>query len=268
MKLAPRSTIRLVLFALPLSLSLAGCETVHGDSYSKSSQWETPDWNAQLFYSQNELNEIEFDNGLREVVGERLNDVERKRAGVRVTAGTKTLRAYVQLFAEELDEGNGSALGSGATVAIDDLYGIGGGIEGASSVSELAPDVQLVLPFQAGFNFVIGDGKFTEQTGGSLLATGFEETELAYIEAELSGGVGVNYYGFRSSIGLYLSSFKGSTNEDIDAGGDAEEFAFKATNTGLFLDFRYQNEATPLHGGLRATAGDVTGIEAFFGFSF
>ena len=257
----------LTLLVLSLVFLLDGCATQQTKIGTSKSVWDNPDWSTQAFYSQNELSKIQFKNDLRNIAGKRLKDVQRKRAGVRVLAGSRSIRAYAQLFAEELDEGNDADLRPGAMVALDDFYGIGGGVKGAAPLKELTPDVRLVLPFEAGLNLVIGDGRFTEPAGGSLLAPGAAQTSLAYIEAELAAGIGIDCYGFQSSLGFYLSTFKGSTNEDLTVGGDPDETAFKASNAGAFVDLRYQHESAPFQAGLRGNFGDVAGFEFFVGLA-
>ena len=263
LKQTPLLTLSLVL-ALG---SLGSCAAVGGESEKKLATWKNPQFTATVFLDDRELGEIDFDDDLESILGEGINDVERQRAGARVTIGAANISAYAQIFGEEIDQFDSSDLDPGSTVTIDDLFGFGLGVLGTPTLKKVSEGVRVVAPYRAGFNVVVGEGNFADTTVPTLLKSPTEDGDLAYFETEFSVGVGVNAHGFQPSFGLFLTSLAGLVDDEIVTDSDNDDLHFEATNAGLFLEFAYIGTDVPLTAGIRGTVGDVQGLEAFFGVS-
>jgi len=266
-KQTPLLTPSLAL-SLVLALgSLGSCAAVADKTEKKPATWRNPHFTAAVFFDDRELGEIDFDDDLETILGEGIKDVERQRAGARVTIGSSNLSAYAQIFGEEIDSFDSTQLDPGSAVTIDDLFGFGLGVIGVPTLKRVSDGVRVVAPYRAGFNVVIGEGNFTDATGPTLLKSPTEEGDLAYLETEFSVGVGVNAHGFQPSFGLFLTSLAGIVDDEIVADSDDDDLRFEGTNAGLFLEFAYIGTDVPLTAGVRGTVGDVQGLEAFFGVS-
>lgn len=265
MKLNLKST-GLASLALLISLSALGsCAAVGDQPEREKATWRNPVFGAEVFASAVELGEIDFDDDLETILGSSIEDVERQRAGVRVSLGSDYLRAFVQFFAEEIDEFDSSQLDPGSAVTIDDLFGIGIGVVGSPTIKKRADGVRIVTPYRVGINIVSGEGRFTDATGATLLKSTTEDGDLAYIEQEVSVGVGVNSRGFQATIGLFLTNLSGLVDDEIVTDTDNDDLKFEGSNAGPYFELGYSDPGSPMNFGVRGIVGGVQGVEAFFG---
>lgn len=263
----PRSRALLALASLAL-LPLAGAcaaAPVRDGAFEETRSWSQPGFSAVVFAQEHELDDVEFEDDLRTILGTGINDVERQRVGIRVSVGVDNVQGYVQLFAEEWDDFDGSDLRPMSAVSFDDLFGIGVGARGTPVLRRLRDGVSVVLPYRAGVNLVQGDGRFTDTAGGSLLVAPTTEGDLAYFEQEFSVGLGLNVRGFQPSVGLYGSFFAGLVDDEIVANSANDELEFEASNSGVFVQLEYAGTDVPITFGVRGTVGNVEGVEGFFG---
>lgn len=199
----------------------------------------------ELFTQGLEFGEVEYqpDVGSDTTV----EDVERRRFGFRGAFGKRATRGYFQVFGERWDE-SGFATGDEFR-----MFGIGGGVLGEPIVGRFEGDnIQIVLPYRAGFNIAWGD----EET-----ATVDEET--AYVEFEGEFGVGVDIYGVRPMVGFYANSLAGYA--DVEPSGN---FDYDGSNLGGFLEVRVSNDEFPITSSFRILGGDVEGFMFTFGATF
>jgi hypothetical protein len=256
--------------ALCALATLASCSTVsptqrHDGRFRETRSWRDPLVSAEVFYGEHELDEIEFDRDLEEIFGPGIDDVERKRAGVRIAVGVDNIQGYVQLFGEEIDDFDASQLNAGTSLTLDDLFGVGVGIRGEPVLNEVGPHTKLLAPYRLGINIVTGEGRFNDSNAGTLLKSASERGDFAYIEEEIQAGLGFDVHGFRTTVGVYATLLAGTVEDDIVTDDDDDDLDFEAFNPGLFAELRYKHPHFPLMVGVRATGGDVQGLEGFLG---
>lgn len=259
----------LALFALAL---VTGCATVPAATadrdrvrFRETRTWRNPKVSADVFYDEHDLDELDFEDDLERIFGNGIDDVERKRAGVRIAVGVDNVQAYVQLFGEEIGSFDPTQLNAQTSVAFDDLYGIGIGARGEPILADISPHSKLVASYRIGFNLVSGEGRFTDQSGAGILKSATEEGDLFYLEEELRAGLGVDTYGFRVTVGVYASILSGTVEDDIVASSADDDLEFEAFNPGLYAELMYKHPGFPVRVGLRGTVGDAQGLEGFLG---
>ncbi len=250
-----------------LAVLVGGCVGPYreGDPEALEYPWADARLGAEVFYDEHELDEIEFDEDLERIFGDGIGDVERKRAGLRVTYGTEEVRAYAQIFGEEIDDFDQRELTPGTSLTIDDLWGIGLGVMGDPVLHWLDEETRLVFVYRADISFVTGEGTFRDTNPMTPLASGIEKDDVGYIDHQLLAGIGVDARGIRPALGVYSNFIAGGVDDGIVAGSSLDDLYFEAYNGGLFLELTYtpRYEYENFRAGVRATVGDVEGVEVF-----
>jgi hypothetical protein len=127
------------------------------------------------------------------------------------------------------------------------MIGIGAGVEGSPTLSELSSETNLVLVYRIGASGSDGDDG---------------RTDLSYVEIEGEVGIGVEFMGLRPSVGARVSGISGEISNQNDP-----EFE-GLVNAGGFVDLRYRMPNAPLFASVRGSFGDLTGVDVMFGVVF
>jgi len=204
-----------------------------------------PDVRVEVFYEDFELGRIKADPALGPDVN--LNDVQRRRGGVRVSFGDEQLSAYVSAFGESLKHP--------FLVTTFSNFGMSGGVLGEPVVGRLRRGGKVLLPYRVGVSFV-----------GGWEEDAFVDYALFYGEFEGEFGVAVDYSGFRPSAGLYFTSLSGAVETDFGFARTTDDFY--GFNGGAYAELKYDNKRSPVYGRIRGVVGDVEGVTVALGVKF
>lgn len=195
----------------------------------------------ELYYEDQELDKITYENDGSTIPQPEADvKVQRERIGARFAFGGETTRGFFQVFTEDWQAGSSEGLTT---------YGLGGGMKGTPVIAELSPDVDLILPYRGDLSLAAGADDVN--SGGTTY-----DRALVYIDLHLEAGIGIDWMGFRPSLGLAMSSLGGAFVQEPTNTSDEFKYTLAGTNFGYFLDLFYKYADFPMYGHLRFQGGD------------
>ncbi len=230
-----------------LACSLASCASAHLNPAERAElDPTTPRGEVSLFHESSKIDRLSINDPgyLQET---RLN-VDRERTGVRFTYGVEYVQGYAELFSGELlgssEEYGGLAIGAMAEVTLHKFD------NGAS----------LFLPYKIGLNLGGGEGDF-----------GSERIDFATLETVADLGIGVEFRGWRPSLGVTSRHLRGllefNGEKQPDEGYDENDFNdLEADTVAGYVELAYRAPVSPLQVSVRVLSGEETGL--YFGTSF
>jgi hypothetical protein len=223
--------------ALLLLLGLGSCVSAESDN-GKDHRW-----GAEVFHRETEIDEVEI-NDVGFVQSDK-EDVKRSRTGVRATFGYEYARAYVETFGEDF-------------LADEYAWGIGGGITGEPVLHRFNDELSLILSYRAGLAAVAAD---------DAIFAG-EEGDYTYTEVSLEAGIGLDYRGFRPSVGITTSRLEGHIDFDDEENDETDDKDIEADFAAGYVELAYRPRKAPLQISVRGLAGEEQGVYARLSWTF
>ena len=200
-------------------------------------------WNVEAFHRDTEIDEVEInDVGFAQYDAK---DVSRRRTGGRVALGYEYAQVYVEVFGEDF-------LGD------EDAGGIGIGLTGEPVLYRFDDDLTLFLSYRAGFAAVSAD----DATFAG------EEGDYLYTEASLEAGIGLDYHGFRPSVGVTSTRIQGHIDFDDEENDESDDEDLEAEFAAGYVELAYHPRNTPFQIAIRGLAGDEQGVYASLRWTF
>lgn len=218
--------------------SLASCQTV-GRTPAEQKELEPSAfrWSLEAFHQDTDVDEIEYDDP--PFVSETLKDVRRRRSGIRASFGVEWVQGYAQIFDEDFVSSEGGA-------------GMGFGAQATPGIYSFKNGAKLILPYRSGFTM-----------SGGRYKNGLSEGDYALFEWVGELGIGVDYHGWRPSVGFTVKRAVGTLAFDNEP-NNADEWEdlndIRGSYGGGYAELAYRSGAVPVQLAVRGIAGSENGV--------
>ncbi len=222
-----------------LLTSLASCNAMHRSGAEREGLAPLKQrWSVSAFHENSEVDEIKINDPGD--FTETRKDVDRKRTGVRGTYGIEYAEGYLEVFTSD-------NLGAGT----DSGGGFGLGVLAEIDLCELESGATVFFPYKVGVSFAGGEGTF-----------GGEKADFGTVEVISELGIGLDYRGFRPSIGVTNKSMAGVMEFDVeDSTADEDEIDdIDADYAAGYFELGYRSPSLPMQASVRVLGGDESGV--------
>jgi hypothetical protein len=233
------------LLAATLLACLASCNAVQVNPQEGIELTPTtPRFSLSAFHEDSQVDEVKLTPpGQAE---ETRKDVDRRRTGVRAAYGIEYVEGYLEVF--RMDH-----LGDD----VDFDTGVGLGVQAEINLHRFNNDTILFFPYRAGIVAAGGEDDFAGM-----------KADFATIEFLSEVGIGVDYRGFRPSIGVMHKRLKGGIDfEGEPDDGDSLD-AIDGKYLAGYLELAYRSPKGPFQVAVRGLSGDEEGLYASVGVGF
>lgn len=241
------SNLDQLALAAGLVAGLASCNALpaaQGGPQGSDRKPTTPRFHIEAFHENSQVDEVTLQPPGE--ARETRKDVDRRRTGVRAAYGIEYIEGYLEVFALDY-------LGDD----VDFDGGVGLGVQAEIDLHRFDNGATLFLPYQAGIAIAGGEDDF----GGS-------KADFATFELSSSLGIGLDYRGFRPSMGVMHKRLRGGIDfaGEPDNGDDLD--AIDGEFLAGYVELAYHAPTNPFQVAVRGLGGEEQGVYASIGLGF